>query len=501
MKELNPAMPVALTLLLALMPLHACSGESNATSNHEDEDQGGEMLDLARGEDATPDEGVQDMGKEEDAAAVTDMERDQGDGDADMTMACTPPRLPGGDGSLVLGVAGAPVSLFGPEADPTFEAAYTSLSESGFNSYMPIFITSEVDGVAKGTQHFSYFLPSSMSGEPAARSCDGNPGGYAAMKGKIEMIFPGFLLLPPGAGDMPVSEDAIRRNINMMRQSCWGEHEAVIGAIQSYDEPALFSVINGFVGEPALLMANVTTASKVFREEFPALPISVVEGPLPLLIEAEPSLTADQRDMLSQEFWQKTQIAAEASDWYGFDVYPVPDLALTLPGDYVRDVKRRFSPEHTMSVLQGFSPSSVSDGADMRRGPNKKETWFMLFDSIVAGADVLFWWGASTLDLSQPADAEQWQDLTQAVAVARQIAPALELPPRELPGDAQGVSVLATTNDGVSYVILVNRSSEPKTWRAPDGESLFDMLSGEPLMSTEVTLDAHDVVLLMLKVC
>ncbi len=449
-------------------------------------------LDMSPTRDSTPDQpdASRDLDEPVDLALPPDM------------TTCEPPSLPTqSTDTLVLGMAGAPVSLFGPEDAPTFEDAYTALSNHGFNYYMPIFITREVDGVARGTRHFDYFLPASITRSSPQASCDGNPESYAAMAGKLNMLFPGFLLLPPGAGDQPLDANVIHDNIMTMRQECWREHESVIGAIQSYDEPALFSVINEFLQEPALLMDNVTTASMVFRQAFPGLPIASVEGPLPLLIASEPSLNDAQRDALEQEFWPKTQVAAEVSDWYGFNVYPVPDFSLNKPGDYVRDVVQRFPSPRKISVLQGFSPSSVSDGTDARRGPTAQETRYMIYDSIVGGAEVIFWWGSSTLDLDQPEDALLWEGITSSTEEVRRIAPILTLPRRQIDTNTPDIEALATVDGGTTYLILVNRSDADLSWEPPTGEVAWDMLAGAPLLDGAITIGAKDVVLLMLKSC
>ncbi len=191
---------------------------------------------------------------------------------------CAPPALPSTPGDLTLGLAGAPVSLFGPADRPTFGAAYAALVAAGFDHYMPIFITQEIDGVARGTAHFNYFLPSALTGTPPAAACEGEHNAYAAMKGTgLQTLFPGFILLPSTPPDQPISPDALRQNIALMRSTCWQDgNEDVLGAIQSYDEPSLFSVIHGFLKQPALLMENVTVASKIFQESFPTLPVASV---------------------------------------------------------------------------------------------------------------------------------------------------------------------------------------------------------------------------------
>ncbi len=370
---------------------------------------------------------------------------------------CSAPPLPLEPRGLRLGLAGAPLATFGDASAPDFEGAFDSLAADGFDLFFPWFGVREVDGVAEVSGHFDYFLPRSFSG--AARHC-GVRNPYAAAEGRIGILFPAFLF-SDAAADAAFDEAEFRRRYALFHDECWGDHERVIRGHESFDEIATQRTVADFLGMPGPLLANAPAAARLLHE-LSSAPVYLIEGPLPLLIDSEPSLTERQRQQLAESFWMNVGSTVSGVDVYGFDVYPVPSEPMSASGDFVREAVTR-APEASrhIAVLQGFSYDAQSGRTDPRRGPTVEETRFMAYDALVSGASELLWYGASALDVSRPGDAAVWEGVR---AVAQEL--------RKLGGALSGTRVVleSTRLDAVGFrsgeqllVVVVNRGAEPAT--------------------------------------
>ncbi|RME23874.1 MAG: hypothetical protein D6806_10515, partial [Deltaproteobacteria bacterium] len=225
--------------------------------------------------------------------------------------ACEPPPLPPVSAEVLLGAAGAPLELFGPEDSPDFQQAFVRLRQAGFNAFFPWFATSEVDGSAVITGHFDYFLPPSLNG--GVRNCSVvNP--YAAAGGIVGIIFPAFLLSDAegnAALDPAVYEARYRAFLN----ECWGGNDGVVAAYESFDEMAMQYAVNSFLGLPGPRLENAPAAAELLHR-LGSAPVLMVEGPLPAAIEAEQALTEEQKAGIVANFWD-----AVAAEVVGLDIF------------------------------------------------------------------------------------------------------------------------------------------------------------------------------------
>ncbi len=396
------------------------------------------------------DSGAFDIGDGSDAGELADI----GANDVDSgTMVCPQASLPSTSATNIYGAAGAPIALFGPESDPSFEAAFDQLRSTGFNAFFPWFGTSEIDGVATVTGHFDYFVPG------GARSCTSN-NPYAAARGRLGVLFPAFFF-SNATGDDALDPAVFRAQSAAYRDQCWGGDDEVIRAFQSFDEIVSQRIVNEFFGNAGPRLQNVIDAADLIHE-LSNKPVMLVEGPLPTVVENEAGLTPAEKTDLIQRFWTGVDSVVAGSDIFGFDVYPVPSLPLTLPVDYQREADTRAPNTERLAVLQGFSYDAETNGMDNRRGPTLVEQRFMAFDALAAGADHIVWYGASALDLKIPEQEQIWTDLQATVRLVSQLAPALEGPAIDVAAPA-GIEVIARSiNDGV-LLIVINRTAQAST--------------------------------------
>lgn len=395
---------------------------------------------LACGDDASPDVGV----------------------DAGVDASCTPGAP--GDGTLILGAAGAPEALFGPESNPAFDAAFQQLADVGFDAFFPFFGRSEIEGVADVSRHFEFFVSAGLGG----RCTSNNP--YTAARGSIRILYPAFLFSDADLDDRPFTESVFRQRFDHEMNTCWGGDDEIVLAYESFDEIASQRVVQEFFGNPGPRVANAPAAAALLNE-LSDKPVILVEGPADALIRAEP-LPMEQRDELLEVFWNAVDVSVMGLDYYGFDVYPVPNDPPTLSGDYVRTANERAPGTQRLAVLQGFSREAESRGMIPGRGPDAEESWFMALDAIVGGATMLIWYGGSYLRIEDEPDEEEiWQTVTDTVTRLGGIRPYLSGPTVAVDVDGVAEAVAFQYDERSIAVVVSHRSAEPAelTLTLPDG--------------------------------
>ena len=420
------------------------------------------------------------------------------------TGSCEEPLLPEGRGAFPLGLAGAPVSLFGDESAPTFEAAFDRFSANGINVFFPWFGTQEVDGIATVSGHFDYFLPTAFSG--ATRNC-GVIDPYAAAAGRLGILFPAFFFSDAEVEEA-LDETVFRERFALFQSECWGDNEDVIVGHESFDEIATQRVIADFFESPGPLLSNAPAAATLLHELSDA-PVYLVEAPVPDVIAAEEGLTDAQKEEIINQFWDGVDTVVEGVDVFGFDVYPVPSLPLELSGDYVQIAQERApSAARHLAVLQGFSYDAETAGTDPRRGPTRDETRFMAYHALTSGANELLWYGASALQISNDDHRNIWEGVEALTAELGELGAILDGDRVEIEsGDLAAVGFRAAS--GAVFMVIVNPTSSNVTSAPvtlPEGRTVaYDYESTEPVSIVDriVQLDipAYGVRLLVAHSC
>lgn len=319
--------------------------------------------------------------------------------------------VPAASAPLGIGLAGAPVELFGPATEPRFERVFRDLATDGFTSFFPLFVTLETPDRSEYEDHLTHFLAPELLGSSNALTCKGATDPYAAAQGQLEILFPGLVLLALQDESEPLDTAALATAMQTQASSCWSDHPGVVSTFYTYDEPALFRVVNGYLEQPRLRAENVDAAAETIRETTD-LKVWMVEGPGELGLRAV-GLPPDQTASLIAEFEAEVASLAPTADTFGYDVYPVPDYPLTAPGDYVASARISAPDARISSVLQGMAFGRISGGAAPGRHPTLEETRFMAIDSIVAGADEIHWYGVSSLKLDDAGDAALWDAIRE----------------------------------------------------------------------------------------
>jgi hypothetical protein len=92
---------------------------------------------------------------------------------------------------LLLGAAGAPRGTFGDPTAPEFAAGFRELSQIGFDTFLPVFLTAES---GESTAEPTYFLPpAALVGFDESLTCAGARNPWAAAD-DIRILLPGYLL-------------------------------------------------------------------------------------------------------------------------------------------------------------------------------------------------------------------------------------------------------------------------------------------------------------------
>jgi hypothetical protein len=417
-----------------------------------------------------------------------------GDGDADADAdadagtdagaVCAAPEPPAGPGSLGIGFAGAPVTLFGDEDDPDFRAPFADLAAAGVDLFAPIFQLEETAGGTVFTRHFDHFL---------APTCDGPANPYGAARGTLRILFPAFVLVSTEEWTLPLVEADLAQRLQALVDECMGGDDAVLGGLEVYDEPAADATILFFDEDPAndLLVANVAAAARALASVSSA-PTLVVEGALPFVVTHYPEFegtSPEDLGALQERFWDFADETRGASDVYGFDVYPIEKPlgappALEAVGEYAEQAHGREPGAVVLSVLQGFGEEDL--GTREGRQPTLAETRFMAFESLIHGARMVLWYGQSAIS----PEGALWQDLLATARELRAVAPLLDLTRIDLPPQTSRVEARGFLDGDTVWMLAANptdgeqRLSVPLVRPGgPPHVTLRDFTTGEVLAS------------------
>ncbi len=403
---------------------------------------------------------------------------------------------------LVLGLAGAPLALFGSAASPTFDEAFAALAGLGFDSFLPLFIVSETPEASSYTEHMTHFLSPTLLGAAPDTACAGAHDPYAAAEGRLRLVFPGLLLLGLQDPAVPLDVLSLDAALATQRAECFVGHDGTISAFYGYDEPSLFHTVDGYVGNPQLVLGNVGVAAERAGAVLD-LPMLLVEGAGGFGL-THAGLSEGEGNALAKAFWRTVAEVAPTAALFGFDVYPVPDFPLTLPGAYVRHAREVAPAARAISVLQGMAFGRISRGETPGRAPTLAETRFMALDSITSGADELHWYGSSSLDLTNDEDAGLWHAITQVVGELYPHRASLQGEPVTI-GASDAVGVRAHRTDEGIVVFLSHRSATAATVRLLVDDAFVSVVSEVGPQARRVVgglaidLGPHDAAILTLR--
>jgi hypothetical protein len=379
---------------------------------------------------------------------------------------CAPPTLPAATGETILiGAAGAPVSLFGPVDAPRFAEVFGDLAESGFDVFFPYFGTHEDASGQTSTDHYFYFLPPDALGAdlpPAATSCATAFNPYAAAAGRLRILFPAYALVADD-GQAPLDQAALGRRLDAFVATCLGGDPSVLAGWDSFDEPVNNLIASQYDDTPGTFdLDNVGSLAAVVRARS-AAPLFLIEAAVPLALELFPDLAAlpeATRAAIAADFWAGVARTVPTADWYGFDIYPVPLTSdLGVVGDWVEQARVHAPAARPLAVLQGFGLDDLGNGVGRR--PTPAETRFMAFDALVHGARGLLWYGQSAMAID--ADPALWDALRAVAREVRELAPVWSAPAATVATEPAAVAVDARVVGNVVWLIAVNRSDSETT--------------------------------------
>ncbi|MFV2066307.1 MAG: hypothetical protein ACC645_04955 [Pirellulales bacterium] len=396
--------------------------------------------------------------------------------------------------SFLIGAAGVPVSLLGPLDAPRFESVFEELRENGFNVFFPTFITREAEGEVRSSAHEAYFWPT----ESGKRSrCADEHSPYKAARGKLKIVVPAYVFLSAEQWSGELDQKELRARLTRFKDECLRGDPSVIAGFQNFDEPAnavLTKALFPDETEP-LNLANVHTMKRVLKSVFRDVPVLVVEAPVPLLLEFDPGATPYERKA-HRVFWTAVRETVDAGDWYGFDVYPVPMTSrLSVVGEHVRRAREHAPGKKILSVLQGFGPMDLGQGPGRR--PTARETRFMAYDSVINGAEGIFWWGQSALDPA--ADDGLWDAIKATAKEIRSISGLLQFRSIFLASGSLRIEVLAKQDEKAVYVFAANKSTKDEVLSfaipaSPNGKASYaitDFFTGVRRSSGKLTPTSH----------
>lgn len=391
--------------------------------------------------------------------------------------------LPPPDENFLLGTAGAPLNLFGPESAPTFLPAFFQLRRAGFNRFSPVFLTSETGG----SSHWTHFLPPLPGLGPEA-SCVGSINAWDALPDGLLVTFPVYLSVLDQTDTSTLDPALTRARLQELVGDCLRGDARRLGEAYLQDEPANHYVSSLYDNDSATYrLENIQTLAEASRAIL-GRPTFLVEAPIPFLM---PYLGVPPAEaaIVEPEFWRAVDRTAPAGDYYGFDVYPV-DLTpnLTPIVEYLAHAKTRAPQSTPIIILQGSGYRDLGNplGTTGRR-PTRAESRAMAFAAVAAGARGLYWFGQGATALG---DGELWSDILEVVSDVHELSGALTLPHVSFSARAPLVGA-ATRSEGQTFVVLANLTDRTASTELPvEGLSdVWDAHSGELVKQGATAVD------------
>ena len=201
----------------------------------------------------------------------------------------------------------------------------------------------------------------------------------------------------------------------------------------------------------------------------------------------------------------------EACDISGVDIYPVSsspqgsghsdldDRTISCVGKYAEKMRRSVNDgKPIFMVLQGFAWSHLRNrNATDARYPDYRETRFMVWDSIIHGANGVFYYATNRMDAKH----RLWLDMAKVNHEVQSLAAVITAPPGK-PCVTDDPLVVAATRDigGDQVIFLENTANAPRrvkvTFPGFDGKC-FELYRDAPIPVKdgvfEVALEAYDV--------
>jgi hypothetical protein len=194
------------------------------------------------------------------------------------------------------------------------------------------------------------------------------------------------------------------------------------------------------------------------------------------------------------------------ADAVGCDIYPVPfgplvghsDLSeknLPSVGRFTERMEQSVPGKPAWMVLQGFGWDALGEGKSetARPDPTLRQSRFMAYDAVVAGARGILYWGTFAMKKDSPF----WTELKQVVSELRDLQPFLSAPDANArltftpspssASDEKGVRWLAKEREGQWVILLANESDSPQAFTiggldALNGRTFEALGEGESLL-------------------
>lgn len=294
-------------------------------------------------------------------------------------------------------VAGSPVESI---RDRNYERLFQNLRDNGIHFYFPTFQYQEVPEARSLGFEEDFSAP-----------CSPDDPGFRALRATgMQLILSGELVYadPGRLGRAPRNDDPLSQIL-----ACAGREH--IAAITNYDEAA-------FHGRP---IGDVADFYAHVKAVIPDLPVLMVHGPI---ITDKPEFSSAGQ---IEEYLANVQAYSAHADIVGFDIYPFPaflaKLATPLSNgaeveesrairEYMSWLNDAVPSKRKLIVMQGFAYTNLYEKGfreanfpqellDAIKAPTKSEMSMMVDQALAAGAELLIWWGPSSLP---DADTAPW---------------------------------------------------------------------------------------------
>lgn len=352
-----------------------------------------------------------------------------------------------------VGVAGAPLDMCGQaEGKTDFDCLFGTLTDSGMNTFMPLFMDSEGQGTS--TSDVLDFYPDTCNARRKNKK-----GGLAALKRSgLAAILPTFAVVEDAATlttAPALDPDKARKGLGLLNE-CYRGIPTLSN--YSYDDAV---VLEGKGVPPKKLVQLKQFATEIWGPDTPMLLVHPDEESVSFIPDVGLRFYLEAMIRANTPKYSQPSLA----DIFGIYVYPVP---FSKPSDVGRAVDRingiQPSPVRPLVVLQGFSFNDADANVPGARRPTAKETRFMAYDAIVHGAGGVLWWGANLI----PSNSKLWRAIQNTTQEIEAIEPWLTTSDARVKVTASqagiGLLLKQPVRGGREYLLIaVNTKGTPRS--------------------------------------
>ncbi len=108
----------------------------------------------------------------------------------------------------------------------------------------------------------------------------------------MKILVPAYVFVTETEWIGEIDQTALRARLERFKTDFLGGDVSVLAGFQNLDEPSSMRIAPLYEGKPVTNLANLHTVQRILHDVFGDLPVFVVEGAIPFVIQTDPGVRA-----------------------------------------------------------------------------------------------------------------------------------------------------------------------------------------------------------------